>query len=125
VDLRLFDGVGPGSLVFFDGSHYCLMGSDATVFFMEVLPRLRPGVLVHVHDIFLPHDYPPAWAKRYYSEQYLLAAWLLGGGSGFRIEFPVHFVLHDTPLMNLAEPIFRTLPAQVRRHGGSFWMRRI
>ncbi len=33
-----------------------------------------------VHDIFLPDDYPPEWADRYYSEQYLLAAWLLGGG---------------------------------------------
>jgi len=42
--------------------------SDATVFFLDVLPRLKPGVVVHVHDIFWPFDYPSIWRARYYSE---------------------------------------------------------
>ena len=50
---------------------------STTVFFLEVLPRLPRGVTVVVHDIFLPYDYPGHWRRKYYSEQYLLAAHLL------------------------------------------------
>ena len=61
--------------------------SDATVFFTEILPKLSGGTMVGLHDIFLPHDYPADWLGRYYSEQYLLASWLLGG-TRLRIELP-------------------------------------
>jgi hypothetical protein len=63
--------------VFFDGSHRVFMNSDVTTFFLDVVPRLPRGVLVGVHDVYLPDDYPPDWARRYYSEQYILAAMLL------------------------------------------------
>ena len=56
-DLNLFRELEPGDILFFDGSHRIFANSDVTVFFIEVLPRLKPGVLVHVHDIFLPADY--------------------------------------------------------------------
>lgn len=72
-----FHELGPGDVVYFDGSHRALTDSDVVVFFLEVLPRLAPGVVVHVHDVFLPDDYPPDWEDRAYSEQYLLAAVLL------------------------------------------------
>jgi hypothetical protein len=81
VDVRLFDELGEGDMLFFDGSHRSFMNSDVTVFFLEILPRLRPGVLVGIHDICLPLDYPPAYAPHFYSEQYLLATYLLGGAS--------------------------------------------
>lgn len=67
-----------GDVLFFDGSHRVFTGSDATVFFCDVLPSLPEGVLVGVHDIFLPDDYPEPFLERHYSEQYLLAALLLG-----------------------------------------------
>ena len=89
IDLEIFKKLGKDSVVFFDGSHRCFMGSDVTVFFFEVLPRLRPGILVHVHDIFLPQDYWPAWKDRFYSEQYLLAAWLLGVAEACRLNYPL------------------------------------
>ena len=78
-DLSVFDELSDGDVVFLDGSHRTFMNSDATVFFLELLPRLAGGVLVGVHDVFLPYDYPAELADRYYSEQYLLAAHLLGG----------------------------------------------
>jgi predicted O-methyltransferase YrrM len=78
----------PRSVVFFDGSHRALPGSDVTVFFLEILPRLPAGTLVHVHDIFLPADYPARQLNRFWSEQYMLAAWLLGGSRGIEVLLP-------------------------------------
>ena len=92
VDLALFDRLDAGDILFIDNSHRVFQGSDATVFFLEVLPRLKPGVLVHVHDIFLPFDYPAIWKGRYYSEQYLLAAYLLGGSRNIELVLPVPYV---------------------------------
>ena len=77
------------------------------MFFLEVLPRLAPGVLVHVHDIFLPCDYPAAWTARLYSEQYLLAAMLLGMTSTFRVVLPNYFVCSDPDLGLRVREIFR------------------
>ena len=105
-ELTLFDAAEPGDIIFFDGSHRVLQNSDTVVFFLEVIPRLKPGVLVHVHDIFLPHDYPPNWARRVYSEQYLLASMILSGAEKFRILFPGYFVSIEPKLKELAQEIF-------------------
>ncbi len=78
-DLAVFGELEAGDVLFFDGTHMVFMNSDVTVFFLEVLPRLKEGVLVGVHDVFLPYDYPSELADRHYSEQYLLAAHLLAG----------------------------------------------
>lgn len=62
-------GLGPfaeledGDILFIDSSHVLRLGSDVQLLFLEVLPRLRPGVVVHVHDIFLPAEYPEAWIR--------------------------------------------------------------
>ena len=80
--------VTPGTVVFFDGSHRSFPASDVTVFFLEILPRLPAGTIVHIHDIFLPDDYPPKAFDRLWSEQYLLASWLLGGAKGMKIILP-------------------------------------
>ena len=78
-----------------------------TVFFLEVLPRLKPGVIVHVHDIFLPADYPPSWDGRLYNEQYLLAAMLLCGSPPFRVLLPNYFVSTDGALGARVREIFK------------------
>ena len=77
VDLTIFDKLVAGDILFLDGSHLVFTDSDTTVFFLEVLPRVRPGVLIHIHDIFWPIDYPEEWGTRYYSEQYMLAMLLI------------------------------------------------
>jgi hypothetical protein len=106
-DLNLFRELEPGDILFFDGSHRIFANSDVTVFFIEVLPRLKPGVLVHVHDIFLPADYPPAWDGRLYSEQYLLAAMLLCAAPPFRVLLPNYFVSTDAALSARVREIFK------------------
>ena len=83
IDLEIFHHLRSGDMVFVDNSHLALMGSDATVFLLEVLPLLRPGVLVGIHDIFLPCDYFPSWREYYFGEQYILAALLIGQWAGY------------------------------------------
>lgn len=76
-DLSAFDQLEAGDILFFDGSHRSFMNSDVTVFFIDVLPRIKPGVIVHVHDILLPWDYPDSFKYWYWNEQYLLAVYLM------------------------------------------------
>lgn len=121
-DLAPFAALGAGDLVFVDGSHRCFMGSDATVFFTEVLPALAPGVTVGVHDIFLPFDYPSEWVQRYYSEQYLLACYLLAPASPFRVLLPMHFALSHPACAPPLAALARALPAGAPRAGTSFWL---
>lgn len=74
-------------VLFIDGSHRCLQNSDVTAFFIDYLPSVPDGVVVGVHDIFWPNDYPESWVTRYYNEQYILGAYMLGLGSNFRLIF--------------------------------------
>lgn len=112
-----------GDVVFFDGSHRCFQNSDATVFFNEFIWMLPPGVLVGIHDIFLPYDYPVAWLQRYYSEQYLLGALLIAdNGRKFSIKLPCNFC-YETGLAerNLGE-VKSQIGVNAELGGGAFWM---
>ena len=121
-DLRaLFGELRAGDLVYFDGSHRSFQNSDVTVFFTEVLPLLPPGVLVGVHDVFLPHDYPENWATRLYSEQYLLACWLLAG-ERLQVELPNYHCRVEPRLAGAADPLASALLEQGAGDGaGLFW----
>src|SRR5204862_4275961 len=52
--LSLFESLGDGDILFIDSSHVLKLGSDVHYEFLEVLPRVGPGTVVHVHDIFFP-----------------------------------------------------------------------
>jgi hypothetical protein len=131
-ELGVFDTLEPGDFLFIDSSHRTFTNSDVTVVFMDVLPRLRAGVVVHFHDIFWPLDYPPEWNDRYYSEQYLLGTYLLGSGVGkVAILLPNAFVIQDPELAQVCAPlgeiagIYRPYDAHSSPHGlegGSFWL---
>lgn len=118
-DLSLFATLTAGDVVLVDNSHRALQNSDVTVVFLDVLPILAPGVVVGIDDILLPWDYPPEWRYRYYSEQYALAAFLLGGHAGYRIELPDAYVTRDQALARTAAERLR-LP--IAMHGSTFWM---
>jgi hypothetical protein len=122
-DLGIFADLEAGDIVFLDGSHRVFMGSDVTVFFFEILPLLRPGVLVHIHDILLPRDYPPDWRLRYYSEQYLLAAFLLAGPARFEIELPNAFIHGEDDLRDQVEPLWKRIELTEAHTPASFWLR--
>lgn len=124
-ELSLFEDLEEGDVLFLDGSHRCLMNSDATVALLEVLPRLKRGVIVHVHDIFLPYDYPPEWAGRFYSEQYLLAAWLLAEGDRIDVLLPNAFVVNDSRLARELDPLWDDddlVRVRQKLAGQSFWL---
>ena len=88
-----------------------------------IVPRLAPGVLVHVHDVFLPSDYPPDWDV-FFGEQYMLAAMLLAGGDRLEVVLPNYFISIDPDLRAALEPLWvdPTLRG-LSREGGSFWFR--
>jgi hypothetical protein len=93
-DLSIFDSMEPGDILFMDGSHRTFMNSDVTVFMIDVLPRLKPGVVVHVHDILLPYDYPLCYTDWYWSEQYMLAVYMMNAADRIEALFPIAFVCH-------------------------------
>ncbi|MET7247525.1 class I SAM-dependent methyltransferase [Methylobacterium sp. EM32] len=68
-----------GDVLFIDSSHVAMPGTDVDRLLLDVLPRLAAGVLVHLHDIFLPDAYPEAWAWRGYNEQVPVGTLLQGG----------------------------------------------
>jgi predicted O-methyltransferase YrrM len=124
IPLDTFDTLGPGDLLFIDSSHVLRAGSDVQYEFLEVLPRLPAGVLVHVHDIFLPYDYPRQWLvdeHRFWNEQYLLQAFLTGN-AGFEVVWGGSWMhdRHPDLLKDMISSYDRT-----SRHPGSFWMRRL
>ena len=115
--------VASGDILFFDGSHRVLGNSDVTVFLLEILPSLPSGVLVQMHDICLPSDYPPGWTDRWYSEQYALAAFLLGGAIGTRLLCACAFIGADPALAGILDPLWSDPAlAGVERGGSSFWL---
>jgi methyltransferase family protein len=122
---RLLQWLASGDLLFVDNSHRSFMNTDVTVFFLEVLPRLPAGCIWGLHDIFLPYDYPPDWAGRFYNEQYLLAMYLLGGVGQDEILLANAYASRSPQLLDLLEPIWSSpRMAGARKGGGCFWMRR-
>ncbi len=107
VDQQVFFDLAEGDFLVIDNSHRAFTNSDVTTFFLEILPKLAPGVVLHLHDIFLPWDYPEQWRNRYYSEQYLLGCWLLAGPERLRLLLSNAFVSYDTQLRRLIMDLFR------------------
>lgn len=110
-------------ILFIDNSHRVLPNSDAMVFFMEVLPMLKPGVIVHIHDIYLPYDYPQFMCDRFYSEQYMLAAFLMSNPDRYCTLMPNYYISEHPALKRILEPLWeKPQLSGVERHGGSFWL---
>lgn len=119
--LEIFAALEPGDIVFLDGSHRSFMNSDVTVFMIDVLPMLKPGVIVHIHDIMLPCDYPDSFKHWYWNEQYLLAVYLMGNAARVIPLFPSVYVASQQELMRHFQPPVTTIDETLWRHGGSVW----
>jgi hypothetical protein len=104
---EIADELQAGDILFIDGSHYAFNGTDAPYLLLEVLPLLRPGVVVHIHDMMLPYEYDALFSERNYNEQYLVAGLLLGGTDW-------------QPLL----PVYWLSRAGRMAHGASLWMQR-
>ena len=108
VRLDTFQELRQNDLLFIDSSHVVKIGNDVVYEYLEILPRLNPGVLIHIHDIFLPSEYPKEWVigqHKFWNEQYLLQAFL-----AFNDSFQV---IWASSLMSMihAEKLEATFPA--------------
>jgi hypothetical protein len=126
VDQEVFETLTSKDILFIDNSHRAFPNSDVTVFFTEILPNLPGGLIYGLHDIYLPWDYPDEWRDRYYNEQYLLSAYLLGGGGGDEIILPNAFVSYYAPyLMTALDETYNNPKLHgIEKTGGAFWLKR-
>lgn len=116
-----FAELARGDIAFFDSSHVLFEGTDVDIIQNRILPVLRPGVVVHIHDIFLPDPYPTGWAHRAYTEQLGFGGWLCGGA--YRIVFSSHYAV--TRMQAETEATLAMLPPHGPPGGGSLWLERV
>lgn len=121
VELEYFSKLEAGDILFIDSTHVSKMGSDVNYLFFEILPRLKKGVYIHLHDIFYPFEYPMEWIYdgMVWNELYLLRAFLQNNK-----EYEIVF------FQNMLEKKYparfeENWPVDKPIHGGSFWMKKL
>ena len=115
-----FAELAHGDFLAIDSSHVLMPASDVDQLVNHVIPELPAGVVIHIHDIFLPDDYPAEWSWRAYNEQLAVAALLHGGG--FRPLFASHFA---ATRMGKKIAALEDLPHPPGAHESSLWMEKI
>jgi hypothetical protein len=125
VELDLFNSLEPNDILFMDGSHVLHANSDVMWFFLEILPAIPKGVIIHIHDIFLPYDYPLWFCQRFFSEQYILASCLLNS-EYYKIICPNYYVLNENICPGVWEELWK-IPTlnSVEKTGRSFWFTKV
>lgn len=122
VDAEFFAALEPNDILFIDSSHTVKFGSDVCYLILEILPLLKPGVWLHIHDIFFPNDYPAEWLleqRLALNEQYLVEAFLSHNKS-FSIRLSNHWLCID----HAAETI-KLLPGGITDlNASSLWLQR-
>jgi predicted O-methyltransferase YrrM len=121
-DSAVFETLEAGDILFIDSSHIAMPGTDVDRLFLDILPRLVSGTLVHVHDITLPYAYPEGWEWRGYNEQLLVGALLQGGG--YELVFSSQAVRRGSLQSSLTEGILGQLPLLSGAHETSLWLRK-
>ena len=118
-----FAGLAAGDLLFIDSSHILMPGTDVDWLLNRILPSLPAGVLVHVHDIFLPDPYPASWSWRGYNEQTAMAS-LLANGRAYEVLFASHYVM-SAMADRLADSVIARLPRLAGAVDSSLWLRKL
>jgi hypothetical protein len=122
IPLSAFEGLTENDILFIDSSHVLRTGGDVQYEYLEILPRLNKGVVVQIHDIRFPEDYPRHFLKqsRFYTEQYLLQAFL-AFNNAFEVLWSGHYMeLNHPDKLDTAFSRHREF-----KQGDSFWMRKI
>lgn len=120
VDVAVFEDLAADDVLFVDSSHVVKAGSDVQLLLLHILPRLQPGVVIHLHDVFYPFEYPPDWIERglSWNELYVLQAFLC-----FNTEFEI--LLFNSYLADRhRDAVAEALPPWGRDPGSSIWLRR-
>lgn len=121
VDLEVFKTLRSGDVLVIDSTHVAKAGSDVNHLFLQVLPSLADGVWIHIHDIFMPFEYPLDWIRegRAWHEAYLLRAFLMYNAA-FEIRWFQHYMwTHHQPLLE------SRLPAMAKNPGGNIWLQKV
>ena len=127
INISFFESLRKNDVLFIDSGHTVRTGSDVNFLFLDVLPRLAPGVIVHVHDIGLPYEYPevhftnPSF-RVFWTEAYLLQAFL-AFNSKFEVLLALSYLMSEKD-QEFAQAFHHYDPSKHRAKSGSFWMRR-
>jgi hypothetical protein len=125
LELSYFAQLQSGDILFIDSSHMIRPQGDVLFEYLQILPTLKPGVIVHVHDIFTPRDYLLEWLDLpyFWNEQYLLEAFL-SFNKDFRIIGALNFLMHNRYNAISAKcPVLKMETEKgIKREPGSFWM---
>lgn len=121
LDLEVVQQLGEGDVLLIDSTHTVRTGSDVCRLLLDVLPSLRPGVIVHIHDIFWPFELPRYWVEegRQWAECYLVRAFLTGNTDWEILLFNDYLGRFHGPELHLA------LPQVLDNPGGALWLRRV
>jgi hypothetical protein len=127
IEPSIFESLGVNDILFIDSGHTVRTGSDVNFLFLEVLPRLAPGVIVHVHDIGLPYEYPEVYFtnpsfRMFWTESYLLQAFLVFN-SKFEVLLALNYLMRDRK-QEFAQAFPKYDPSRHKAISGSFWMQR-
>lgn len=119
--ISFFEKLNDGDVLFIDSSHVSKIGSDVNYLFLEVLPALKKGVIIHIHDIGFPFEYNKDWVDYgiYWNEAYLLRAFLT-----FNSSFEI-LLWNDFLNKKKMEDIIKINPSFKHIAGGSIWLRKI
>jgi hypothetical protein len=124
IPFNYFNILKENDILFIDSSHILNIGSDVAYLFLEILPRLNSGVYVHIHDIYLPYEYPRSMIfteKKFYNEQYLLQSFLINNYQ-FEVVY-VGYYLHKHYSHELKKAVPRYDPSSHKKPV-SFWIRK-
>jgi predicted O-methyltransferase YrrM len=118
VSLEEFDALEAGDILYIDSTHVSKLQSDVNWYMFEILPRLRPGVIIHIHDINFPFEWPEHLIERGWTEPYILRAFLTFNPYFKIIGWNAYFSLKMTEMV-------KRMPLCVEFPGGAFWMTRV
>jgi hypothetical protein len=126
-DVHMYESLGENDILFIDSGHTVRTGGDVNFLFLDVLPRLSPGVLVHIHDIDLPYEYPEVYFtnpsfRMFWTESYLLQSFL-ALNSDFEVLLGMKYLMLDKK-NEFAAAFPGYDPSRHKAVSGSFWIRR-
>jgi hypothetical protein len=126
-NIAIFEQLGENDILFVDSGHTVRQGGDVNYIYLDILPLLKPGVLIHIHDIGLPYDYPKVYATNpnfrvFWTEAYLLQAFL-AFNSAFEILLMMNMI--QTQFMDKFCAAFPHFDLETNwANSSSFWIRR-
>ena len=127
VNISLFESLNANDILFIDSSHIIRPQGDVLFEYLEILPKLNSGVLVHIHDIFTPEDYPDKWLNDsiLWNEQYLLEAFLTNNDQ-YSVIGSTNFLLFNYyKEFSSVCPVTKSLMDKGQIVGaGSFWIKK-